>query len=1100
LKALDPAVGSGHFLVVLFDLLVALYREEAKHRGEEGQERWSTRAIVESIVENNLHGIDLDPRAVQIAAAAIWLKAKQTCPEAEPARLNLVASNLRLASLSDDDPAIVELRREVERETGIPAQLTDTIVHALRGADHLGSLLKIDTAVDEAIRKHEAAFGRVAEPVQGRLFGDAPPSQQRLTLDRDAARANILERLEGFLAGHSSGDDLGLRLRGEQLAAGVRFVRMLREGAYDLVVGNPPYQGTSKMQDAAYVARNYPRGKADLFAAFLERGMQFASVGGTSALLTLRSWMFIQQYKELRYWLLESFTLRALGDFDRGAFEEVPDEVVSVVVSVFRRMVMELKESVALQPTPLNDRSRDSERTQRKRAATLCAAAQYPFSISNIRAVAGEPLVYWWQKSLFDVSRNSLTVGESSKIRQGLATGNDPRYLLRPWEPLSHDYTTLMLPLDREMRVSLSWVPYIKGAAGKKWFEPLDFIIRWKNIGLDKKVNHEFLGSRGGNGTPSERDYFSGGVVFCTIGNDFGGRKHRFASIFASTGCTVFGNNANNLCCLFNTQVAQQILTSFNPTVHFTNNDVERMPLLQVGGADRILAILESAFFVHESHREPSVEFTSPGPSPWRRAQEWAQVAVDRSVGSPLPPHEPEYDPEPPTDHLSYALGVALGRFGPNGEGILDPLKADHRHALPAGILFLDGSLETNDLRDGLGHDAAKPLHAACGEHGRAIDERSGLRDYLRTKFFEDVHRKMYESRPIHWPLSSKERTFVAWVTIHRWNEGTLRVLLADHLAEALKRLDGEIADLRAVRDGADKKKAREAEKRFAKVQKWREELVAFIAAVEQCAERGPLPTDAACPPREANARYNPDLDDGVMINSAALWPLLLPQWKEPKKWWKELASAQGKKDYDWSHLAMRYWPTRVDEKCQSDPSLGVAHGCFWKYHPARAWAWELRLQDEIGPKFRIEEASYRRDGGHQAHRAAFLVDQAEEALAAIEKEALRRRKKQKTPLAEFRILEPGLWSRHPEACYALELRLIEKQGADFLLLSPDEPATRAAYEAEHSEQVDRRRKLLESVTVHEMFPAEDEDEEAGDDEDLSDEAMDDVGEVEVTT
>ena len=69
-------------------------------------------------------------------------------------------------------------------------------------------------------------------PVQGRLFGEAPPSQQLLTLDRDAARANVLERLEGFLAEHSSGDDLGLRFRGEQLAAGVRFVRLIREGTY----------------------------------------------------------------------------------------------------------------------------------------------------------------------------------------------------------------------------------------------------------------------------------------------------------------------------------------------------------------------------------------------------------------------------------------------------------------------------------------------------------------------------------------------------------------------------------------------------------------------------------------------------------------------------------------------------------------------------------------------------------------------------------------------------------------------------------------------------------------------------------------------------
>jgi hypothetical protein len=72
----------------------------------------------------------------------------------------------------------------------------------------------------------------------------------------------------------------------------------------------------------------------------------------------------------------------------------------------------------------------------------------------------------------------------------------------------------------------------------------------------------------------------------------------------------------------------------------------------------------------------------------------------------------------------------------------------------------------------------------------------------------------MYENRPIHWPLSSSDRTFVAWVTIHRWDADTLRVLLADHLHPTLTRIDGALADLRAARDGADKKAGRAAEKR----------------------------------------------------------------------------------------------------------------------------------------------------------------------------------------------------------------------------------------------------------------------------------------------
>jgi hypothetical protein len=376
---------------------------------------------------------------------------------------------------------------------------------------------------------------------------------------------------------------------------------------------------------------------------------------------------------------------------------------------------------------------------------------------------------------------------------------------------------------------------------------------------------------------------------------------------------------------------------------------------------------------------------------------------------------------------------------------------------LAVGLLFLDGSLEDNDLRDGLGAEASTPLHQAWSRHGSAIAPSRSLRDWLRLDFFKDVHKGMYENRPIHWPLSSASKTFVAWVNIHRMDSRTLKVLLADHLIPARSRIDGELDDLRQVRDADDRKAAREADTRIGKLSRWREELQAFIAAVEQCADHGPLPTDGRCPEREQDAIYAPDLDDGVMINSAALWPLLEPQWKDPKKWWKELASAQGKKDYDWAHLAMRYWPTRVDAKCQKDPSLGVAHGCFWRYHPERAWAWELRLQQEIGPSgredFRIEEPPYRPggrdlgDGGDAPHRLAWLAHHPEEALAAVEKEATRRmgRGDNRQVVSEMRLLEAGLWSVLPEKVAAMEQRLSYRQGALFSLRAPDEAEGRAA-------------------------------------------------------
>jgi hypothetical protein len=213
---------------------------------------------------------------------------------------------------------------------------------------------------------------------------------------------------------------------------------------------------------------------------------------------------------------------------------------------------------------------------------------------------------------------------------------------------------------------------------------------------------------------------------------------------------------------------------------------------------------------------------------------------------------------------------------------------------------------------------------------------------------------------------------------------------LAEQLHPALTRLVGEFADLRDSRQSTDNKIAREAERRYDQVAKWKQELDDFIAQVEQCAEKGPPPSDAKTPEREVDARYAPDLDDGVMINSAALWPLLEPQWKDPKKWWKELATAKGKKDYDWAHLSARYFPSRVDKKCQEDPSLGVAHGCFWKYHPETAYKWELRLQDEIAPDFTIEEE------GSDAARSTFEETYPEKVAELIEAERKRREKNKK--------------------------------------------------------------------------------------------------------
>ncbi|WP_372716081.1 BREX-6 system adenine-specific DNA-methyltransferase PglX [Novipirellula sp.] len=1059
LKILDPAVGSGHFLIVAFDLLYALYEEEASHRGESGdQQKWSSRAIVESILENNLHGIDLDPRAVQIAAAALWIKAKSKCAGAHPSRLNLVASNLGIAQLPEKDPALVELRDTVEKETGIPAELTNQIIEALRGADHLGSLLKIDKAIDEAIESYSVEIGWEGNAMQLKMFPDGRLEQQNLPFPKERATRDLLAAIETFLDKHSGADELGLRLHGEQLAAGVRFMRIVKEGLYDLVVANPPYQGTSKLAASKYIGQNYSLGKADLFAAFLLRGLELARDDGVSSMLTMRNWMFIKQYSRLRKHLLETCDLCSIGDFDRGAFEDVPDEVVSVAVASFAKRTSTTT-SIAVCPTPRNDRTRDNLRTHRKRAATLCQTGKVAFDPVELRSVPEWPLVYWWDRHIHEIYQSHDKLGDVAPVRTGLCTSNNARFLRLHWELSTR---------------SERWSPYVTGAQGMEWFDPCDERCVWSFNGLEMKVLNESLYGSFSRVIQNEDFYFRRGVAYTPIGTRFSARVFRRTAIMGKKGSSVFPVDLASTVCAMNSNFARNVLESLNPGLDFQVGDVNRLPLIEIEHADRILAVLENGFSSHERHRETSVEFQDIGGTSWRACQEWAQSAVDRPDDASLLHYVEQRDMESPTAHVSFAVGVALGRFGTDGEGILDPRNNSLDHALPHGILFLDDSLDENDDRDSLGHMAAAPVHAAWADQGPQLNTRRSLRQWLRLDFFKSVHSDMYEKRPIHWPISSKNKTFVAFINIHRWDANTLRHLLADHLQTgALPRLDGELEDLRNNRGDKD------TDARFVKVKAWKEELDEFIAMLNQCSEKGPPPTDQDCPKREVDARYDPDLDDGVMINSAALWPLLEPQWKDPKKWWKQLALAnpKGNKDYDWSHLAMRYWPTRVDAKCQEDPSLGVAHGCFWKYHPARAWAWELRLQDEIAPDFRIEEAPYpphpsplpegrgnELDGGDTEHRAAYLRDEPLEAIEAIEKEVHRRRKDAEGKiLRELTILEPGLWSAEPEACWEMETRIITKQEFGFRLIAPDEDPARAKLLKATPQKATGRNKLLQN-------------------------------------
>jgi len=986
LKILDPAVGSGHFLILAFDLLINFYREEAHHK----KETWTDRQIAEQIIENNLHGVDLDPRAVQIAAAALMIKAKSFCKTASPKIINLVASNLGLASLPDDDPAIYELKQEVELATGIPEDLTEKILHALKGADHLGSLLKVDECVDEAIREHERIGGlKRTDPhsphIQRKLWETRQPEQTLLTFDQ--AKVSFLEQLDKFLDKCTSGHDLGLRMRGEQLAAGVRFIRLVKQGQYDLVVANPPYLGGGKIADKQYIDAYYPEGKADLYAVFLKRGIELTKSFGLSAMVTMRGWMFIKDYENLRYYIEDQKYLYSIADLHFGAFPEMRD--VSVAMCIIANTSQNDRETLFLQPVKYKLIVRDVKQIFRNISGLIAPYGYYICLLKTFKAIQGHPFIYWWDEEFVQQYEKTPKLGDETEVRQGMATSNNPRFLRFFWEVINLDITAQLFNSTIESLKDIKWVPYIKGAVGRKWFDTFSTIINWSRNGLEHKVFHEIKYSSYSKRIPSESFFFRQGISYSTIGSTFLARLMRFQSIFDVSGSAVFPIDVFNTVCLMNSEITTKVITALNPTINFQVGDINRLALFNIESSDIIFGELDETFSEQEEARETSIEFKQPGPSAWKYAQKWAQKSVNRPNGSPLLEYNPNYEEPNKTVYLSYAIGIVLGRFGASGEGILN-IAPDT--ALPAGILYLSARSDKDSLR----HPACQGLKSSWEENGSDIAAGVTLKKWLMHSFFTDVHLDMYEKRPIYFPLSSQKKNFVAYISIHRWADDTLKTLLAEYLIPELNQIDGEMKDLLESRKKGDKKSQTNSENRFVEAKSFYDELTEFINIVRQCAEQGPPPAKPIDPPRETSAHFKMDLDDGVMINSAALWPLLEPQWKQPRTWWSELCVAKGRKDYDWAHLTARYFPKRLDDKCKKDPSLAVAHGCFWKFHPEKAYQWELRLKDEIALDFTIDEKD------SDQLRADFEKENPKIVKKLVKNELKRRKKKYKNDSDPF--------------------------------------------------------------------------------------------------
>jgi hypothetical protein len=350
LKILDPACGSGHFLLYAFDLLVTIYEEawaddESPHSEATGAtlgEDYASlddlhRALPALILGQNLYGVDIDARASQIAALALWLRAQRAyrdlgvaAEDREPIR----QSHIVVAEPMPGDPELIE---EFASELRPPLlrDLFKRMVSEMNLAGELGTLLRVDEAIAGSITAAREEYVRQAKET-GQIPG-LEPEQLRDGLDFseiddvrffEEAEGLLLDSLRRFAESASGGTGIRRWLFADDAAQGIALIELVRT-RYDALLMNPPF-GACSLPAKKTFEKSYPRTKNDLYAAFVERGIQLVGPQGMVGAITSRTGFFLSSFQRWREEIiLEEAPPVVFADLGYGVLDSAMVEVAA---------------------------------------------------------------------------------------------------------------------------------------------------------------------------------------------------------------------------------------------------------------------------------------------------------------------------------------------------------------------------------------------------------------------------------------------------------------------------------------------------------------------------------------------------------------------------------------------------------------------------------------------------------------------------------------------------------------------------------------------------------------------------------------------------
>ena len=877
ITVLDPACGSGHILVVAYDVLKAIYLE----RG------YQPRAIPRLILEKNLYGLDIDDRAAQMAGFALLMKARaddrrlftatDDAGNLQPPKLN-VLSLQESKGLSVDELATHLAPFQVQRAT-ITA-LVETFEHAKT----FGSLIQIPYA----LMTHLAVLPEVL----------------------------ALVKQSGDMYASAAADDLLPLVQQAQVLA----------RQFDAVVANPPYMGSKYHVPIlkGFLREKFIGFDRDLFATFTRRASLFGRESAEIAIMTSNVWMFLSSYEEMRQWLLNEKSVNTLIQLSNSGFDGAV-----VFICAFTLTNSLVGENIAsfIRLAKFNLPTEQGPKTLEAIADKTCDWF-YRARPTDFTAIPGKPIAYWLSQGIRSTFKSNVSLGTLADLKQGMSTTDSDKFV-RLWSEIDlnkFNHPDSIPAADHSSEVY--WFPFNKGGPFRKWYGNNDYVVRYEKNG---EILLELVRNKYPNISDPEfviknrKRYFLESVTYSAISSSkFGVRLMPKGFIFSIAGPVIQSAKLSNkvMLAFLLSPIASEIVQAVSPTLNFQAVDLEKMPIH--GSLINCSEIRESI----EKHVEELISIArddwNSTEASWdfkmhplvenesdllgRSWKDLSQVMQGRIGGSLLLESQTnkllidayglqdEIFPEVPESQItlaradrekdcqrliSYAIGCMMGRYSLDEPGLIYahagnvgfepgryatfPADADGIVPITDELWFADDapSRIREFLRAVWGPDTLEEnmawLADSLGTKASETPDET-IRRYIADKFFKD-HLQTYKKRPIYWLFSSgKQGAFQALVYLHRYHEGTLARLRAEYVVPLTGKLQARIDMLQKDAQAASSTAARN--KLAKEVEKLKKKHVELLAYDEQLRHY-------------ADMRITLDLDDGVKVNYGKFGDLL---------------------------------------------------------------------------------------------------------------------------------------------------------------------------------------------------------------------------------